>query len=484
MEYLAKNGADINAKDVNGLTPLMAVMNMSELSEDADKIVDFLIKAGADVNAADSEGITPVLLAVKMDNLSHVEKLHAAGADLSISYQNVSLVDMCTSTAVTDYVTNAVRKQQVLKNSTQETKATDDVMISYIDCGIFTKALNNPDSTHTGKSWRVQKVEGMDESTKAMRDDMFDHYESFKAGKETLADYPYLPVMMHICEKYKLRPNAAEVKAFVDANADVNAKLPTGNKCLAGCYSIYNKWDDITRLLLETGMSPSGGDNDGVEHCLWGAVTTNNEEMAKLLISKGAKVDAYVNTDSGKYTLMGLFLSRSQPNEAALLCRLGANPNAIVTENGENFPVIFLTVSEKANVGCLSTLLENGGDPNAMMTGPGEQVPLIAVAINLSKSSRAVSELIKHKCDVNVRISNEQVTPLMLAAVDGNEEIERLLINAGADKTIKSKSGETYQSVKEAIMRRRIMKGFINAASESDNPSDRAAAELLNSMMR
>ncbi|CAM9394450.1 unnamed protein product [Ectocarpus sp. 8 AP-2014] len=76
---LVDGGADVNAADTHGLTPLhLAAADYSNC-----KIVTKLIKAGADVNAANTDGLTP-LHAAAFDS-SHCEivtKLIEAGADV------------------------------------------------------------------------------------------------------------------------------------------------------------------------------------------------------------------------------------------------------------------------------------------------------------------------------------------------------------------------------------------------------------------
>jgi hypothetical protein len=72
---LIANGADVNAKDNDGKTPLHWAMN-------AD-VVEALIAHGADVNAKDNEGSTPLHGATDHGDADIVETLIAHGADVN-----------------------------------------------------------------------------------------------------------------------------------------------------------------------------------------------------------------------------------------------------------------------------------------------------------------------------------------------------------------------------------------------------------------
>lgn len=76
---LIASGADINARDENGLTALMRTVQ-----HNATETAALLIKAGADVNARDRYGETALIKAALYDKAASAKLLIEAGADINV----------------------------------------------------------------------------------------------------------------------------------------------------------------------------------------------------------------------------------------------------------------------------------------------------------------------------------------------------------------------------------------------------------------
>jgi len=82
VKIILASGADVNARNYDGNTPLILAADIDD-SENSIDLIELLIKAGADVNAADDYGWTPLLIAVINDNLEATKVLLNHGANIN-----------------------------------------------------------------------------------------------------------------------------------------------------------------------------------------------------------------------------------------------------------------------------------------------------------------------------------------------------------------------------------------------------------------
>ena len=76
LGFLLGNGANINLRDNQGNTPLMAAALIGN-----EEATDLLLRVGAAPNVANSRGETPLITAVQTRNVNLVRLLLSAGAD-------------------------------------------------------------------------------------------------------------------------------------------------------------------------------------------------------------------------------------------------------------------------------------------------------------------------------------------------------------------------------------------------------------------
>jgi len=82
VQALLAAGADVNARNMDGWTPLMTGMLTCDL-----RILKSLIDAGVDVNARAKDGMTALMIAAAAGKVPEVELLIGSGADINAKYR-------------------------------------------------------------------------------------------------------------------------------------------------------------------------------------------------------------------------------------------------------------------------------------------------------------------------------------------------------------------------------------------------------------
>ncbi|XP_052896825.1 protein phosphatase 1 regulatory subunit 12B isoform X3 [Anopheles moucheti] len=109
VEWLLKNGADIDTANVDGLTAL----HQACIDDNLD-MVEFLVQKGADVNRKDNEGWTPLHATASCGFLSIARYLIENGADLaSINSDGELAVDLASSDAMEDLIQHHLDEQGI-----------------------------------------------------------------------------------------------------------------------------------------------------------------------------------------------------------------------------------------------------------------------------------------------------------------------------------------------------------------------------------
>ncbi len=193
----------------------------------------------------------------------------------------------------------------------------------------------------------------------------------------------------------------------------------------------------------------SNNSSELVRASLQGDLTTVQQ-----LVESGADVNS---TDKHG---MGPLLTFT-PSVVEYLLSKGADPNRQKNENGA--PVL-VGVAYTHHVECVRLLIEGGADPNAVEERTGETALHSALTrsgedISTADRHAVVKLLIEHGADPNRRtipgiktlgfwrdVRTRGETPLHRAAAYASEETVKLLLEAGADKTIRDANGDSPQS--------------------------------------
>ena len=286
----------------------------------------------------------------------------------------------------------------------------------------------------------------------------------------------------HFALQYAINsPDAALVKLLLDKGADVNLEDTGGTTALIDATRDDGpQYTAIVKLLIERGASVHA-DNDAA---ILSAALNAAPETVRLLLSKGARVDAVDRERDGDTVLMQAASGVSVATVEMLLVA-GADINA-TNEKGQTALMKAVTLDHrydpKARLPIIELLLKKGADINARdrrgMTpllqsviqymseagGVIAHVEVVQFLLDHGADVRATDDqgdtvLIKTvgvfrgspdivrsllAKDVQINAQNKKgTTALMVAAYIGTEDVVALLLEKGADVTLKDNEGLT-----------------------------------------
>lgn len=434
VALLLERGADPNAHDAGGRTPLLSVA----CSPEGADVARLLVEHGADVNAGDTKGRTPLMqsVAIHASPMPMPEVLLELGADLEAR-------DAEGRTAF--YIAAAWGPLKTVK--------------LLIERGADVSARDNLGRTP------LHEVSHGDPQAKVAL--LLDHGADLEARDHTGATPLHAVVSGHF-------PGADTAAALLERGADVNARDNAGSTPLdlhmngeGGMHSEILKLliahratgstlhaaalaGDLgkTLRLLEDGADPSAHDKRGWTPLHWlSSGGKPNVAVAQALIDAGADV----NASGGLYMGTPLQANVGSPEIVRLLLSHGADPR-LPNESGEtplhavagggSAEVARMLIDARADVNAvdsdgatpldgtcccqelevLQVLLERGADPN-------RGTPLVEAVAN--ENLDVLRLLLEHGADPN------RGAPIIAAAEIGNTELVKLLVDRGADPLVR-----------------------------------------------
>jgi uncharacterized protein len=284
--------------------------------------------------------------------------------------------------------------------------------------------------------------------------------------------------------------NPRIIEALLQAGADAKAATAEGESVLMTASRTGNV--EAMRVLLVHGADPNAHENWYGETALIWAAAENHAAAVRLLLESGAKVDlaskkmVFPRKVGGQTTLpVGamtplMYTARQGALDAArALVEGGANLN--VQDPDGTTAVVFAIINGHYDVAAM--LVEKGADPN-LADSSGMAALYAAVDMNTlpfmhgrpypKPSGRlgivdTVNVLLTHGADVNQKLKTpllrrhnntstqslgEGTTPLIRAAASGDVTLMHLLLQHGADASIRQKNGTTIVMLAAGFGRR------------------------------
>ncbi len=226
------------------------------------------------------------------------------------------------------------------------------------------------------------------------------------------------------------------------------------------CVSIDYRNDEIAKLLIQKGANVNARDEFGSTALLSAVYFDNNKEIIELLLNKGADVNAVNKWGNTPLTYASAY---SNKEVIEFLIRKGADIN---TKN-EKWETSLIIASEKNSYEVIRLLIEKGADLN--VEDKNGNTPLI----NACKNGKVeiVEMLINAGADINAKNAGHK-TPLVVAWEKEHIVIAELLIRKGSDFNIllkylflqiskqKGSAGGSESAVKELVLLSEIIKKY------------------------
>jgi len=220
------------------------------------------------------------------------------------------------------------------------------------------------------------------------------------------------------------RDHTGLVRLLLGRGAKVNVTDDMGQTAV-----MYATNDAIARMLLEKGADVNVKDADGAT-LLMRAARQGRVDVVRLLLARGGDVNA---PDSRGWTPLIAAIDHGYDDVAKLLLRHGADVNAQDSRGWT--PAIHAASAKERDI--LKLLLEKGADPN-IRNKTGYSALMYA-----TDDPDTTQLLIRKGADVNARGTEDDVTPLIKASVEGQIRVVEILLKNGVDVNAKDRDGKT-----------------------------------------
>ena len=384
IRTLTTNGADINARNKEGVTPLTIAIQSEDI-----QTIKYLTANGASIHTQDTHGKSPLSMAFEMSNDVFEATLNESNCHTQDSEGNTPL-------------------HIALKNNAPMSKIQHIIGLTQ-DVNIRNRDGDSP--------LYLAAVKNMEQVGKLLLEKGADIFSTNKDNNS--------PLRLALKETGTVQNWLITSKTIVSTDGSGNTVLH---------YAADWEYASAIKTLLEKGVDINAKNANG-ETCIFNAAKSNNPQIIQLLVDGGASVRDRDNLGS---TPLHIAVRWGAQKSAEKLIKLGININA--QNSAGKSPLAEAVIANKYDV--TKYLLENGADPNSC---DANGITILMDTIR-AQNAEIVKLLLNYGANPNLQQINGQ-NAYHEAAYMGNIEIIVLIRNAGGNPLSRDKEGNTPFSI-------------------------------------
>jgi len=448
IRALLKQGLDVNAARVDGVTALLWAAHFNDL-----ETVDLLLRAGARVNAADDHGVTALSRAAENATPALVERLLAAGAN-----PNLAQTSGLTPLMIAAHTGNLAVVKALLARGAQINVATTETGDTALMWGV---ADQRPEVVRVlvegGANARVASRKGFTPLMLAARNGDIEMARMLIAAGVRVNDLA--PDGTHVLPFAIVSGQDAFAMFLLDQGADPNGAMDTVRPLHAAMGGVDLWLTDWNRRHSVSGSQFAGGAGAG----FFGRSSPTRLPLVKELLKRGADPNARIQTSGMLMSYIGYPKKGAfEPYACGTGDLRGATPLWVAAYvangnggiNGMSFGEGPEGSRRDSSVDMIRVLLEAGADQR-LATDDGTTPLMVAAGLGRStfvpglqrgrrstNAEEAVKVLLDAGADVNA-INEADFTALHGAAFRGLNEVIQILVERGANINARDFRGRT-----------------------------------------
>ena len=457
IKMLIQNGADIQARDCNGLTVLhLASRNSNQ------EVVEFLLNLNEIfVNALNNCNQTPLMRACyDGGRLDNIKMLIRNGADIQASSSNgLTVLHFASQLSNQEVVEFLLNLNEISVNATDNSNQTP-LMRACIKGG---RLDNIKMLIQNGADIQARDCNGLTVLHLASRNSNQEVVEFLlnlnEISVNALNNCNQTPLMRACYDGGRLD----NIKMLIRNGADIQASSSNGSTVLHFASQLSNQ--EVVEFLLNLNeISVNATDNSNQTPLMRACIKGGRLDNIKMLIQNGADIQA---RDCNGLTVLHLASRNSNQEVVEFLLKL--NEISVNATDNSNHTPLMRACYDGGRLDNIKMLIQNGADIQAS-SNYGSTILHFASAL----SNQEVVEFLLKLNEISVNATdNSNQTPLMHACINGGRlDNIKMLIQNGADIQARDCNGLTVLHFASVSSNQEVVEFLLKLNEISVNATD------------